>query len=327
MEMLLEVKMDNILEVIGLKKYFPVKKGILSKEKSYNKAVDGVSFSIKRGEFFGLVGESGCGKTTLARCILKLIEPDDGKILLDGIDITKLSHRELFPYRKKVQVVFQDPNTSLNPRKTIFDILSEGILLHKIVKTKKEAIDYTYNLLESVGISKSSIYKYPHEFSGGQKQRIAIARAISLNPELVICDEAISSLDVSIQGQILKLLIDLKERYNLSYLFIAHDLAVVKSVSDRIAVMYAGKIVELTSSEELFTNPLHPYTKLLISSIPEPDPEKRIKLKEIKDEIEFITSQGGCNFYNLCKEKKERCSVEKPELIEVKKDHFLRCFI
>ncbi|MGC8764506.1 MAG: ABC transporter ATP-binding protein [Brevinematia bacterium] len=316
--------MDNILEVIDLKKYFPLRKGIFGESKLYNKAIDGVSFSIKKDETLGLVGESGCGKTTLARCILRLIEPDEGKILLDDVDITHLSNKKLFPLRRKVQIVFQDPNSSLNPRKTIFDIISEGVLIHGIVRSKREAERYVTELLSRVGISETSLYSYPHEFSGGQKQRIAIARAISLNPELLICDEAVSSLDVSIQAQIISLLIELKKTLKLSYLFIAHDLAVVKTISERIAVMYAGRIVELAKTEELFSNPIHPYTRLLFSSILSLDPLKRKNLGDNITEAENPV-QKGCRFFNICPERKKECINISPELKEVKKDHFLSC--
>ncbi len=317
--------MRHILEVKGLKKYFPLRKGIFGTTRVFNKALDNVSIEIKENETLGLVGESGCGKTTLARCILKLIEPDEGKILLDEIDITHLKGKKLFPLRKKMQVVFQDPNSSLNPRKTIFDIISEGILIHKIVKSKKEAKNYIIEILEKVGISEKSLYNYPHEFSGGQKQRIAIARAISLNPELLICDEAVSSLDVSIQAQIISLLIELKQKLKLSYLFIAHDLAVVKTISDRIAVMYGGKIVEIAKTSELFTNPLHPYTQLLISSVFEPDPSARITLQDNLLEISF--TKKGCNFLPLCSKCKKECEEISPELKEIKKGHLVSCHL
>ncbi len=264
----------SLLEVKELTKVFQLRKGLFSKGEQF-KAVDNVSLTIDKNETFALVGESGSGKTTLARCILRLIDVDSGKIFLQGVDITSLKGKRLLPYRKKIQIVFQDPHTSLNPRKTIFDIISEGILLHNIVKNKNEAKDYTIEILRKVGILENALYKFPHEFSGGQRQRIAIARAISLNPEIIICDEAVSSLDVSIQAQIISLLMELKEKLKLSYLFIAHDLALVKNISDRLAIMYAGKIVESGRTKEVFSNPSHEYTKRLLSSVLEPDPFNR----------------------------------------------------
>lgn len=319
--------MDVLIEVKDLKKFFPLKRNIFLKTIEYNRAVNGVSFSIGRNETLGLVGESGCGKTTLARCILRLIEPDSGQIILDGVDISRISYRKLFPYRRKMQIVFQDPNTSLNPRKTVYDILSEGILLHKIATTKVEVTRIIVKLLDAVGMSENALYKYPHEFSGGQRQRIAIARAISLNPELLICDEAVSSLDVSIQSQIILLLMELKKNFKLSYLFIAHDLAVVKSISDRVAVMYSGKILEIAETEELFLNPLHPYTRILISSIPEPDPSKKKSVVELP-EYGFIESKnGGCDFLPRCPFRNDKCENSDNELREVRKGHFVRCVL
>lgn len=272
----------NILEIKNVSKYFYLRNGLFNKDKIIHIAVDNVSLNIEKNETFALVGESGCGKTTLARCILRLIDVDEGKIILDNVDITNMKGKKLFPLRKKMQIIFQDPNTSLNPRKTIYDILSEGILLHKIVG-KKEVKDYIINILRKVGISENSLYKFPHEFSGGQRQRIAIARAISLNPELIICDEAVSSLDVSIQAQIISLLMELKEQFKLSYLFIAHDLALVKNISDRVAIMFSGKIVETGKTKEVFSNPSHKYTQLLISSVPEPDPTLRKNFVKISN--------------------------------------------
>jgi ABC-type oligopeptide transport system ATPase subunit len=265
----------QILTVSHLKKYFPVTKGLLRKQVGLVKAVDDVSFAINKGECIGIVGESGSGKTTLARILLRLIQPTSGTVDFEGQNIFSLNKQELMNFRRKAQIVFQDPHSSLNPRLTIEKTVGEGIIIHKLAKTKKERINIIAELLESVGLNPANMHRYPHEFSGGQRQRIGIARALSVNPELIIADEPVSSLDVSVQAQILNLFIDLQEKLNLTYIFIAHDLRVVEHISTRIIVMYMGKIVEIASKEELYRNPLHPYTKLLLNSIPNLDPEKR----------------------------------------------------
>jgi len=255
-----------LLKVRNLKKYFPVRGGILSKVIGYVQAVDEISFDIKEGETLGLVGESGCGKTTAGRTITRLLEPTAGEVDFEGKDVFKLSKEELRKARRNIQIIFQDPFGSLNPRMTVSDIVGESLIIHKIAKNKKEKEERVKDLLETVGLNAGHIRRYPHEFSGGQRQRIGIARALALNPKLVICDEAVSALDVSIQAQVINLLEDLQEKFKLTYLFIAHDLSVVKHISDRVAVMYLGKIVELTSTYELYDNPQHPYTEALLSA-------------------------------------------------------------
>ncbi|MDD5644210.1 MAG: ATP-binding cassette domain-containing protein, partial [bacterium] len=271
--------MKKLLEIQDLKKYFPVKKGIFSRVIGCIKAVDSVSLAIGRGKVVGLVGESGCGKTTLGRTVIKLYEPTAGKIFFDNIDITSMSQKIMRPMRKRIQYIFQDPYSSLNPRMTVLDIVGEGPVIHKIVKNRVEKRRLVENMLEKVGLSKEHLDRYPHEFSGGQRQRIGIARSIALNPELVICDEPISALDVSIQAQIINLLMDLKNELSISYLFISHDLKVVEYVSDEVAVMYMGKIVEYAPAEVLYREPLHPYTLALIDAIPVID--KKTNLKKI----------------------------------------------
>ncbi len=265
----------QILNVSHLKKYFPITKGLFRKNIGTLKAVDDISFTVNKGECIGIVGESGSGKTTLARILLKLIQPTSGTVEFEGKDIFKLNKHEVMNFRRRVQIVFQDPHTSLNPRLTIEKTVGEGLIIHKLTKTKKERINRIAELLENVGLNPKHMDRYPHEFSGGQRQRIGIARALSVNPELIIADEPVSSLDVSVQAQILNLFSELQEKFNLTYIFIAHDLRVVEHVSTKIIVMYMGKIVEIASKEELYRNPIHPYTKLLLNSIPNLDPEKR----------------------------------------------------
>lgn len=268
----------NIITVTNLKKYFPITKGFLRRQVGLVKAVDDVSFSLYRGECLGIVGESGSGKTTLARLLLRLIAPTSGRIEFDGKDIFRFNKKELMDFRRKVQIVFQDPHSSLNPRLTVASTIGEGLVIHKLVKNRKERINRIANLLETVGLNPGHMHRYPHEFSGGQRQRIGIARALSVNPEVLILDEPVSSLDVSIQAQILNLLADLQEKFHLTYIFIAHDLRVVKHISTRIIVMYMGKIVEMGEKDRIYNNPQHPYTKLLIDSIPGLDPDKKICL-------------------------------------------------
>lgn len=315
-----------LLKVKKLKKYFPVRGGILSKIIGYVQAVDEISFDIKRGETLGLVGESGCGKTTTGRTIIRLLEPTAGEVDFKGKDIFKLSKEELRKARRNIQIIFQDPFGSLNPRMTVGEIVGESLVIHKIVKNNKEKDERVKDLLETVGLNAGHIRRYPHEFSGGQRQRIGIARALALNPKLVICDEPVSALDVSIQAQVINLLEDLQEKFNLTYLFIAHDLSVVKHISDRVAVMYLGKIIELSSTSELYDNTQHPYTEALLSAVPIPDPTlKRQRIVLEGDVPSPFKPPAGCRFHPRCKYVKPICSQEEPELIDIGNGHFVAC--
>lgn len=318
-------KKEPLLEIKNLKKYFHV--GGHGKKKKILCAVDDISFTIYKGETFGLVGESGCGKTTTGRTIVRLYEPTGGEILYNGIDLASLSEKELLPYRKKIQMIFQDPYASLNARMTVTDIIGEGINTHHLAygEEKQKRI---YELLEIVGLKREHASRYPHEFSGGQRQRIGIARALAINPDLIICDEPISALDVSIQAQVVNMLDELQEKFGLTYLFIAHDLSMVRHISDRIGVMYLGKLMEVTDSDELYDYPLHPYTQSLLSSIPIPDPKKSMKKKRIilqGDVGSPINPTPGCRFASRCRFAKEKCKQVTPELKEVKPDHFVAC--
>ncbi|MEN3008592.1 ABC transporter ATP-binding protein [Pseudothermotoga sp.] len=318
---------DVILEVRNLVKYFPVKAGILQRTIATVKAVDGVSFQIKRGETFGLVGESGCGKTTTGRCILRLEEPTSGEIIFKGIEITKLNQKQLKKLRPKMQIVFQDPFSSLNPRLPVKEIVGEAMVYHGLVKGK-EAEKKVKELLEMVGLSAEHMYRYPHEFSGGQRQRICIARALSTQPDLIVCDEAVSALDVSIQSQILKLLENLQAKLGVAYLFISHALNVVKYISHRIGVMYLGKIVEVAESEELYLNPLHPYTKALISAVPVPDPKvKRQKIILKGDVPSPLNPPKGCRFVTRCPQAMSICAEIEPQMLEVSSNHSVACHL
>lgn len=314
---------ENLIEVQGLKQYFPVAAGFF--KNNYVKAVDNVSFAIKKGETLGLVGESGCGKTTTGRTILRLYEPTAGKIIYDGEDIT---HVNMLPYRQKMQIVFQDPYASLNPRMTVGDIVAEPIDIHKMAANKKERNDTVIEMLERVGLNSEHANRYPHEFSGGQRQRIGIARALAVKPEFIVCDEPVSALDVSIQAQVVNMFEELQEEMGLTYLFIAHDLSVVKHISNRIGVMYLGKLVELAESSEIAFRSLHPYTKSLISAIPIPDPnisreKKRIVLEG--DVPSPLNPPSGCRFRTRCPYATEQCALEEPEFKEVEKGHFVAC--
>ncbi len=307
-----------ILEVRDLKMHFPVKEGIFMRTGKFNKAVDGVSLKIEPGETMGLVGESGCGKSTLGRCITRLYNPTAGQIRFEGHDITHIKGRELKPYRQDIQMIFQDPMESLNSRHTVGDILQEPFIIHKI-GDKASRQKRVAELLDIVGLQSRSVTRYPFEFSGGQRQRIGIARAIALNPKLIICDEPVSALDVSIQSQILNLLIELQREFNLSYLFIAHDLAVVKHISDRIAIMYLGKLVENGEGETIYQNAKHPYTQSLISAIPVPDPHHKVSRQVLSGDVPSpIDPPSGCTFHPRCPHVMDECSVNIPDLIPLK---------
>ncbi len=316
-----------LLDIKNLVKYFPVKKGLFSKTVGYVKAVDDISFFVNEGETLGLVGESGCGKTTVGRSILRLIEPTSGEVYFDKKDIIKLKGDRLQKQRKEMQIIFQDPFSSLNPRMTVGNIVKEPYEIHGVHK-KKERMEAAKDLLYTVGINPNMLNRYPHEFSGGQRQRIGIARALALNPKLIIADEPVSALDVSIQAQIINLLIELQDKYNLTYIFIAHDLAVVKHVSDRIVVMYLGKIAEIADGNELYRNPMHPYTQALLSAIPVPDPgikKKRIILEG--DVPTPIDPPSGCRFHLRCRYRQDICREQIPVLEEKSPSHFVACHI
>ena len=312
-----------LIEVQNLKQYFPISYGLFKIK--YIKAVDNISFHIDRGETLGLVGESGCGKTTAGRALLRLYEPTGGKIIYNGEDIT---HVDMMPYRRKMQIVFQDPYASLNPRMTVGDIVGEPIDIHKLANSKKERLDKIIHILERVGLNNEHANRYPHEFSGGQRQRIGIARALAVNPEFIVCDEPISALDVSIQAQIVNMFEKLQENMGLTYLFIAHDLSVVKHISNRIGVMYLGKLVELADNYELIFHSVHPYTRSLISAIPVPDPKtsrthKRIILEG--DVPSPLNPPSGCRFRTRCSYADDLCAMEEPEFREVGSKHFSAC--
>ncbi|MGB9820491.1 MAG: ABC transporter ATP-binding protein [Pseudothermotoga sp.] len=317
----------KIVEVHDLVKYFPIKGGVFQKTIANVKAVDGVSFYIQKGETFGLVGESGCGKTTAGRCVLRLIEPTKGKIIFNGIEITNMKEKELRRLRPKMQIIFQDPYSSLNPRLTIKDIVGEAMVYHGIVSSK-DSEKKVKELLDMVGLSSEHINRYPHEFSGGQRQRICIARALSTEPDLIVCDEAVSALDVSIQSQILKLLENLQQKLGVAYLFISHALNVVKYISHRIGVMYLGKMVEVAESEELYSRPLHPYTKALISAVPVPDPKvKRQKIILRGDVPSPINPPAGCRFVSRCPYAMSICKETEPQLQQVASMHSVACHL
>ena len=316
-----------LLEVSNLVKQYPVRSGILRRAVGIVHAVDGVSFTVGVGETLGLVGESGCGKSTVARSILRLVEPTGGSIRLDGLDITHLGKAELRPIRRSMQIIFQDPFASLNPRMTAGDIVAEPLSVHGIA-TGREQQQRVAELFEQVGLRPDQMQNYPHQFSGGQRQRICIARALSLGPRLIVCDEPVSALDVSIQAQVINLLIDLQRKHDFSYLFIAHDLAVVAHISHRVAVMYLGRIVEIADKTELFANPRHPYTQALLASVPVADPRtKSLKPLVDGDVPSPINPPSGCTFHTRCRYAMERCRIETPVLAEIGAQHQVACFL
>ena len=312
---------ETLLEVRNLKKYFKTPRGTLQ-------AVDDVSFTLKKGETLGLVGESGCGKSTTGRSILRLVEPTAGEIIFEGKDITKLSERKMREMRKDMQIIFQDPFSSLDPKKTVNNLIAEPLVNAKMFKSKVELENRVLELMETVGLAERLINTYPHELDGGRRQRIGIARALAMNPKLIVCDEPVSALDVSIQAQILNLLKELQQKHGLTYIFITHDLSVVNHFSDSIAVMYLGKIVEKAPAEELFTNPIHPYTRALLSAIPGPDLKQKAKRITLKGEITSpVNMPDECHFCKRCYEINEDiCHNGQPPLIEVSPDHWVACF-
>lgn len=312
---------DNILEIRHLKKYFKVAKGNLH-------AVDDISLEIPRGSTIGIVGESGCGKSTLGRTILRLIEPTSGEIIFDGEDILKYKKEKLYEMRRNMQIIFQDPFSSLNPRLSISEIIAEPLIINKLCNNKKEVMEKVYKYMDVVGLARRLVNTYPHELDGGRRQRIGIARALALEPKFIVCDEPVSALDVSIQAQILNLLQDLQEEMNLTYMFISHDLSVVKHISNQIAVMYLGKIVEIADSDELFMRPCHPYTMALLDAIPIPDyDEAQKEISIIKGEVTSpINPKPGCRFASRCEYAQKECFEKEPELKKVGLNHKVACF-
>jgi peptide/nickel transport system ATP-binding protein/oligopeptide transport system ATP-binding protein len=320
-------KGEILVEVKNLVKYFPVRAGLLQRVVNHVKAVDDVSFFVRKGETLGLVGESGCGKTTVGRSMLRLIEPTSGSIRFEGKDVLALKGKELKEVRRDMQIIFQDPYASLDPRVPIGESVIEGLHIHKI-GSPKERLDIMMETLKKVGLEDYHARRYPHEFSGGQRQRIGIARALALRPNFIVCDEPVSALDVSIQSQVLNILRDLQGEFGLTYLFIAHNLSVVEHVSDRVAVMYLGKMVEMTTREELFCNPLHPYTQALMSAIPIPNPRLKRQRTILKGDVPSpLNPPQGCRFHPRCPVAMERCSQEEPEFREVGPDHWVACWL
>ena len=320
--------MGNLVEIRQLKKYFPIKRGVLfSRHIGDVRAVDGVDLNIPQSSTLGLVGESGCGKSTLGRCIIRLIEPTEGKIFFDGRDITSLKSRELQELRRDMQIVFQDPQASLNPRMTAGQIIGEPLEVFKVSKGVKK-LERIHELMDIVGLDSAMDSRYPHEFSGGQKQRIGVARALALNPKFIVCDEPVSALDVSIQAQIVNLMQDLQKKLNLTYLFIAHDLSVVRHISDWVAVMYLGRIMEHAPAEVLYSNPCHPYTKVLLKSIPVPDPDVVTDFIPLKgDPPSPANPPSGCRFHTRCPERFDPCDKIPPVSVNIGNDHMVECHL
>ncbi|MDF2626174.1 MAG: oligopeptide transporter ATP-binding protein [Symbiobacteriaceae bacterium] len=326
-----ETKKEVLLEVKNLKKWFPISGGgLISKTIGHVKAVDGVSFDVRKGETLGLVGESGCGKTTAGKTILRLIEPTGGEAIFEGKNIYSMGREDLRKMRREMQIIFQDPYSSLNPRMTVGEIIGEPLEIHGVARGQEKQ-KRVGQLLDVVGLASFHARRYPHEFSGGQRQRIGIARALALNPKLIVCDEPVSALDVSIQSQVINLLEDLQKEFNLTYIFIAHGLSVVKHVSDRVGVMYLGKMMEISPSAELYANPLHPYTEALMSAIPIPDPTIRRERIVLEGDVPSpVNPPSGCRFHTRCRyasQLGERCKTEEPPLLEIAPDHWVACHL
>jgi len=317
----------NLLEVRNLKKYYSVKSGFLNKDRRSVKAVDGINLSVKQGEILGIVGESGCGKSTLGRSILRLIEPTSGEVIFEGTNICGLKKEEMRLKRREMQIVFQDPGASLNPRLTVGEIIGEPLEVFHICEGKEKE-ERIYKLMDLVGINRAYINRFPHEFSGGQRQRLGIARALAVNPKLIICDEPVSALDVSIRAQVLNLIKELKDKLNLTYIFISHDLSVVHHICDRVAVMYLGRVVEIADKKQIYENPVHPYTKALLSAIPMPDPEvKRERIILQGDVPNPADPPSGCHFHKRCPYAKKECSETVPPFVTVEPGHQVLCWL
>ena len=317
----------NLLEVRNLKKYYSVKSGFLNKDRRGVKAVDGINLSVKQGEILGIVGESGCGKSTLGRSILRLIEPTSGEVIFEGTNICGLKKEEMRLKRREMQIVFQDPGASLNPRLTVGEIIGEPLEVFHICEGKEKE-ERIYKLMDLVGINRAYINRFPHEFSGGQRQRLGIARALAVNPKLIICDEPVSALDVSIRAQVLNLMKELKDKLNLTYIFISHDLSVVHHICDRVAVMYLGRVVEIADKKQIYENPVHPYTKALLSAIPMPDPEvKRERIILQGDVPNPADPPSGCHFHKRCPYAKKECSETVPPFVTVEPGHQVLCWL
>ncbi|MBA4531077.1 ABC transporter ATP-binding protein [Brevibacillus halotolerans] len=318
---------EDLLVVNRLKKYYPITGGVFAREIGAVKAVDDVSFRVKRGETLGLVGESGCGKSTTGRSILRLIEPTSGEVLFEGKNVARMKREEVREIRKDMQIIFQDPFASLNPRHTVGKILEEPLIVHGI-NSSKERSKRVHELLEVVGLSSYHAGRYPHQFSGGQRQRIGIARALILNPKLIVADEPVSALDVSVQSQVLNLMQDLQKEFNLTYLFIAHDLSVVRHISDRVGVMYLGRIAELADKDELYTNPLHPYTKALLSAVPVADPDKKQERIILQGDLPSpVNPPSGCTFHTRCPHVMDVCREKRPEMLASRENHLVACHL